>query len=696
MDAYGNEAFAKQTIEQVDNTPPQFLVVPVNLIVPCGHTADFGIPTVQDNCGSIIMTHEDATNEDVEGHHVTRTWTAIDDAGNVSRAAQTISYELDNEAPVFTEVPASEAIDCSDSAVFGQPQVTDNCSDAIVTYQDVQNSGDCNTGYTFTRVWTARDNAGNESTASQTFTVDKDESAPIFTFVPQDQALTCGETLAFGVAEAVDNCSNANLTFEDAMHTEGRLEVHVRTWTAIDDCGNEAQVSQRITIEDTDAPNILFTPEDKSINCGQEVAFDAPVAEDNCGDVSMSFVDGEVALNCGNAISRKWTITDQSGNEVHVTQTITVVDNTAPTFLIVPDAATFSCGEPMNIAQPTVNDNCSEVTVTYEDEALTEDCSSGFQFRRVWTATDACGNVAMASQEFGSAPDETAPVFTGVLEEKVALCGDAMAFDTPEAIDNCSEVTLKYDTEELFVGCERVVLRTWTASDLCGNAAMTTQRVRFVDNTAPVVDIPESLSMSFNYFEDWTLPLEDVVDDCSDVVTEVLEEVHQNEEELKFVYGITATDACGNMTQHTVTVNITNYDPNKIYLDPDDVTNNDQNDGRTEDGGRGSNLVTTNPVTGAPTASNSNNDISYQDKFMRLSPNPTHGQMDLHFTVHQSERSQIIIYDLLGRRLQERTVDNLKGLNKVKLNVNNFPSGTYLIHLDTGEHQHNQKFIKVD
>ena len=393
LDANGNESRTTQTIRQVDNTAPTFTTVPAEINLACGETASFGTPVVVDACSEITVDFTDQTiaATATEGKVVTRTWNAVDQCGNVSQASQTIRYTLDLEAPVFTEVPTSQSLDCGSDISFGQAKAADNCGTVSISHEDIRNDGDCATGFTFTRVWTASDDAGNTATASQSFTVDQDQTAPSFNIAPEELNLACSDELVFAEVEATDNCSNVTVDVEDVSFEQNGAQVYIRTWTASDACGNEAQVSQLIRVVDTEAPSLVFTPQDKAIECGQAFDFDSPVAIDNCGDVNIVFVDEEEAVACGNrSISRKWTITDASGNEAFAKQTITMEDKEAPIFTFIPDEQSFTCGETIVIADALASDNCSEVSITFEDEAITDNCSTGYQFRRVWTAVDAC------------------------------------------------------------------------------------------------------------------------------------------------------------------------------------------------------------------------------------------------------------------------------------------------------------------
>jgi hypothetical protein len=80
---------------------------------------------------------------------------------------------VDTQAPTFQNAPANVTVSCGNipnpPAVVGQ----DNCGPATVSYQgQSQSPGDCQSGYTIARTWTATDLCGNSSTYTQTITVE--------------------------------------------------------------------------------------------------------------------------------------------------------------------------------------------------------------------------------------------------------------------------------------------------------------------------------------------------------------------------------------------------------------------------------------------------------------------------------------------------------------------------------------------
>src|SRR5438034_1113695 len=95
------------------------------------------------------------------------------------------------------------------------------------------------------------------------------------------------------------------------------------------------------------------------------------------------------------------------------TQTITLRDTTAPSFVNFPADATVECPgdtSPAATGTPTGTDTCSSGTVTHSDSATSGACSNHVVkvITRTWTVTDACGNSASQTQTI-TLKDTSAP-----------------------------------------------------------------------------------------------------------------------------------------------------------------------------------------------------------------------------------------------------------------------------------------------
>src|SRR6185436_1667545 len=145
----------------------------------------------------------------------------------------------------------------------------------------------------------------------------------------------------------------------------------------------------------------------------------------------------------------------------------------------------------------TATDNCGTVTPTgvLGTETLVSGCT--YSVTKTWTATDGCGNSATASQTVTYTKDLTAPVITIAPATPITICNPtaaqvSAAFGNATATDNCGTVTPTgtLGTETLVSGCTYQVIKTWTATDGCGNSATASQTITYTkDLTAPVITI---------------------------------------------------------------------------------------------------------------------------------------------------------------------------------------------------------------
>ena len=134
-------------------------------------------------------------------------------------------------------------------------------------------------------------------------------------------------------ATAIDNCGDVQINTIEEI-TPGMCTgdyVLTRTFTASDDCGNENSALQVITIIDTTAPELTI-PSDYTTECSDEIPFDNAVAVDNCGEVIITVDESTESNGCSGSyvIQRTFTASDDCGNTVTDTQTITVIDTTPP------------------------------------------------------------------------------------------------------------------------------------------------------------------------------------------------------------------------------------------------------------------------------------------------------------------------------------------------------------------------------
>ncbi|WP_372473981.1 Ig-like domain-containing protein [Capnocytophaga sp. ARDL2] len=232
-----------------------------------------------------------------------------------------------------------------------------------------------------------------------------------------------------------------------------------------------------------------LAPADVTIECGEDYPTDAAEFGDadnapcriDVSTITYEDVVVEDKENCtGKSIYRTWTVVDSCGNERQVTQEITVVDTVAPTFVeALPQDVTVECDAVPSVPVLTVED-CSDVEVVFEEVRKDGNCASNYTLRRTWTATDACGNQAVHTQVV-IVQDTTAPEFVSTLPAKEIFirCEDLKEAEKLEAKDNCGDVTYSINDEVVPGECvtKYAILRTWTATDECGNSMSYTQTI---------------------------------------------------------------------------------------------------------------------------------------------------------------------------------------------------------------------------
>ena len=447
-DDAGNSSSATQTITVEDTTAPEFTSVPADYTVECSDEMPMDDATASDNCSEVSITVESETIAgDAAGNYtIVRTFTATDACGNSTSASQTITVE-DTTAPELS-IPADYTAECSDELILDDATASDNCGEVTIEVSSETTAGDCDGSYTVTRTFTATDDAGNSSSATQTITVE-DTTAPEFTSVPADYTVECSDEMPMEDATASDNCSDVSITVESetiAGDAAGNYTI-VRTFTATDACGNSTSASQTITVEDTTAPE-LSIPADYTAECSDELILDDATATDNCGEVTIEVSSETTAGDCDGSytVTRTFTATDDAGNSSSATQTITVEDTTAPEFTSVPADYTVECSDEMPMDDATASDNCSDVSITVSSDTIAGDAAGNYTIVRTFTATDACGNSTQATQTI-TVEDTTAPELS-IPADYTAECSDELILDDATASDNCGEVTIEVSSED--------------------------------------------------------------------------------------------------------------------------------------------------------------------------------------------------------------------------------------------------------
>ncbi len=488
-----------------------------------------GVITIADACtpdASLVVTHSD----DVAGSCpivITRTYTVTDGCGNSENIIQIINID-DTQPPVVTGSLNTTTIEGCDATVApaavtaateieslpGNLTITDSCTPGAlltVIHSDVI-TGSCPT--VITRTYTVSDECGNSADIVHTINI-LDTQPPVVTGSLSPTSVEgCDASVAPAAVNSVASLEGltgtlaiSDICTPDASLIVGYSDVQsgscpiviTRTYTIRDVCGNATTVVHKINIHDTTSP--AFTvPADITIFKDPACGFDASIAitgdmtdqSDNCDispDASFSDLVSNGSCTGEQIITRTWRLIDNCGNATTHKQIITVRDNIPPEFTVPPDltiykdaACGFNSGVSFTGDVTDESDNCDNtLEATFLDSVSDGSCTGEQIITRTWSLTDDCGNLTTHIQII-TVGDNTPPTFTApasIYVCRTSACGyvitPAVTGDVINESDNCSTgLNATYlDDISGAADCDKagIVLRRWSLTDNCGNAA---------------------------------------------------------------------------------------------------------------------------------------------------------------------------------------------------------------------------------
>ncbi|TRZ42882.1 gliding motility-associated C-terminal domain-containing protein [Robertkochia solimangrovi] len=444
---------------------------------------------------------------------IIRTWVAVENNGTTHSDVQTITF-ADTTAPVFNEtLPENLELCCE---TIPDPVVltaTDNCdSEVEVVYtEEITWSEECEWNRVIERTWTATDCAGNETVHHQTVNV-FDTMKPKFRGqLPEDITVSCNAIPEAPQLVAEDLCSETvTITLEETMIDIDEACPNnytlVRTWSATDCSGNTKTHTQHIYVKDEQAPEFDVLPETTlNASCGNIPEPAVLTATDNC-DLQTIEVTFDEKINTSGSecpgtytIIRTWSASDCSGNEAVFTQTINVIDDTAPEFVeTLPQDITVNCSEVPEAIELTATDGCdSTPEVTFEEtEGTFSDCSAGKTLVRTWTAKDCSGNTVSHTQTITIIDNVPPVLISETPADADVFCSEVPSIPSLEFSDDCNgnvEVAFEEISNYTTSDADYEITRTWTATDVCGNETIVTQNIFVVNDPEKITAAPVSI-----------------------------------------------------------------------------------------------------------------------------------------------------------------------------------------------------------
>ncbi len=483
----------------------------------CAATAP--VPVATDGCsGTISGTTDDALTYNTPGDHVIR-WTFTDASGNSSYAEQHVIIEDVTKpipvCPANITVTANTVVSgTSGRYVTYAATATDNCSIPTLSYSRA--SGDFFAVGTHTITVTAIDAAGN--TATCTFDVTVDCVKPTITCpapvtvntangvctAPVNYEPTISYGLPVGTVSYVFTGATTGSGPGTGSGATFRKGVTTVTITVSNICGSASR-SFTITVVDNQNPTI-FAPSNVTVSANaycQATGVDlgTPATGDNCG--VQSVVSDAPSIFPIGTTTVTWTVTDVSGRTSTATQTVTVVDNTAPV---------VSCPSDMVLTANTIVSGVSGANATYTATA-TDNCGAVTVYYSIApgsffpigttpvtvTAKDAKGNTSTCT--FNVVVNCVKPSFTSCPSAVTANtvttgCYATVAYNVTIAA-GLPAATVSYTLSGATTGNgsgtgtglnfnKGVTTVTITATNICGTVSKTFN-VTVADQTAPVI-----------------------------------------------------------------------------------------------------------------------------------------------------------------------------------------------------------------
>jgi len=513
-DASGNTAVVTRTIVVQDTKKPVFTNAPDTVMVTtdpnrlsCDDTVNVNILPFVSDCATGIDLKVTNNKEPGDGGNLSAifnvgttvvTFTAKDTTGNTQTRNVTVIVKDGTPPTAVCINGVSASLQPSGTVVVNTAQFNNNSSDNCPDTLDLRIqrldklplaapsktlSYDCADADGVTqhpvKLFVA-DIHGNMSMC-QTFIVIQDNVDPTITLCPPNKTVLCTDALSpqdHGTALVTDNCPDSlKVSFSDVIvdDTSGQYCYNVeRVWLVVDLAQNTAACLQTFHVLDTVAPILSQYPPNLTISCFQNLTPPVNVtATDNCSNfVGVTFVQDTIDIAqgpCGKysyTIQRTRTAVDDCGNVESHTNTITVVDNTPPSFPGLPDTITVqsvnfpandTCTVPVSLNLAPFIVDCApigELTVTntspFGNGGL--DASGHYtvgNYKVFFAATDPCGNVGLDSVVV-NVIDNSKPV--AICETAVVSLGSdgtasitAAIIDDGKSTDNCGIDTMYLD-----------------------------------------------------------------------------------------------------------------------------------------------------------------------------------------------------------------------------------------------------------
>ncbi len=404
-------------------------------------------------------------------------------------------------------------------------------------------------------------------------------------------------------------------------------------------------------------------------------------------------------------------------------QTITVEDTTLPGFFYIGNDVTINCYDEVPTPDYEAWDNCGTPIVTWEETTLPGNCIFQFTIFRTYIATDECGNSYSEIQSI-TVVDKSLPQFSSAnADSYIYACDEMIPVLPPLVMDSCGTVALSYKDSILASGgCPPLLLvRMWTATDLCGNTSRFDVFIEKTDDIAPVA-LCRSAQVQLLSSEDVLIDPEMInqgsTDDCTTLTLSTIPEFLNCEDLGVLPVSLIAEDACGNRDtcQTTITVStdtavafftLTSDEPGSFSFDATGSTGH-QFYWSFGDGQTGNGLMINHDyqdegifevqlivedticftrdtlmIAVSYEISSLNQTAAFQ---LKVYPNPGSGLFQIDYPKGASARMSIYVINLLGQTVLETTMETTQHPSATTIDLSGKPNGIYLLRARIDDH----------
>ena len=509
-----------QTITVTRAPLPSWVSEEPDITITCDQALTFtpvNLDVSNGDDGSCIITATNIAPSNVDpqfdncGGTITVDWSYTDPCGYVITSQQIVTVQA-APLPSWINPPGNTTISCDAAATYTAPDLDfSNAStesgvciiDGTASPLVDNNFTEC--GGTITITWSATDDCGRPLPDHvQTITVNP---APTSAFVnpPGNISLNCEDIYTYdpGLLSYTNNGTGTCLIDGQVPYTVdssgldncgGQVEY---TWTFTDACNNNITHTQTVTVLPAAVPTWINPPGPVTLSCDQGDSYVAPYLYFTNNSPGRCLIYDSVApvvipnfTNCdGGTIGVTWTYTDECGNPLNHSQTITILAAPPAQWVNPPSDTTISCEDALVFVAPDLDytngeDGTCLISGTVPPSNVDpqfDECGGTIVID--WEFTDACNRQITHSQTITVDPAPI-PQWVNPPAPITLPCEQAQAYVFPDLFyDNNAGATCNImgsvspTVDSSFTECDGTITATWTYTDPCNRTINHTQTI---------------------------------------------------------------------------------------------------------------------------------------------------------------------------------------------------------------------------